>query len=75
MPGLLRKPHERRHAHALLDRIVEHDALDERQRLLVGELRAMLPVAGSRNGAAATMPAPRRKARTRAAGTRGSRAR
>jgi pimeloyl-ACP methyl ester carboxylesterase len=75
VPGLLRKPHERRHAHALLDRIVEHDALDERQRLLVGELRAMLPVAGSRNGAAAAMPAPRRKARTRATGTRGTRAR
>ena len=75
LPQLLRKPNERRHAHALLDRIVEHDALDDRQRALVAELRTMLPVTGLRSGGKpAALPPPARKARTRAAATRRTRA-
>lgn len=73
LPQLLRKLNERRHAHALLDRIVEHDALDDRQRSLVAELRSMLPVTGLRGGGKpAALPPPARKARTRTA-TRTSR--
>jgi pimeloyl-ACP methyl ester carboxylesterase len=75
LPQLLRKPNERRHAHALLDRIVEHDALDDRQRALVAELRSMLPVTGLRSGGKpAALPPPARKARTRAAAARRTRA-
>jgi hypothetical protein len=70
LPNLLRKPNERRHAHALLDRIVEHDALDARQQALVAELRALLPVPGSRGGKPPALAAPQRRARTRPAPAR-----
>ena len=68
LPKLLRTPAERRHAHALLDRIATHDGLEDKQRRLVTELRALLPVTPARIGARApALPAPKRKARTRAA--------
>ena len=69
LPKLLRTPAQRRHARALLDRIELHGDLDDKQRKLVGELRGLLPVATARNGARApaALPAPRHKARTRAA--------
>jgi pimeloyl-ACP methyl ester carboxylesterase len=70
LPNLLRKPNERRHAHALLDRIVEHDALDARQQALVAELRALLLVPGSRGGKPPALAAPQRRARTRPAPAR-----
>ncbi|HQR10303.1 MAG TPA: DUF3141 domain-containing protein [Casimicrobiaceae bacterium] len=68
LPHLLRTPAQRRHALALLDRVELHGDLDERQRHLVAELRGLLTVAAARSGARApaALPAPRRKARTRA---------
>jgi pimeloyl-ACP methyl ester carboxylesterase len=68
LPHLLRTPAQRRHALALLDRVEMHGDLDDRQRHLVAELRGLLTVAASRNGARppAVLPAPRRKPRTRA---------
>jgi hypothetical protein len=73
LPRLLRAPGDRRHAHALLDRIEGHENIDERQRRLIVELRALLPV-GSVRGApklpAVTGTAAARK-RARAPSRRG----
>jgi len=68
LPRLLRTPAERRHALALLDRIETHGDLDDKQRGLVGELRALLAAASARSGsrAPAALPPPPRKPRTRA---------
>jgi pimeloyl-ACP methyl ester carboxylesterase len=69
LPKLLRTPAERRHAVALLDRIENHVDLDDRQRKLVVELRALLPVTAARGAAKSprALPPPKRKARTRVA--------
>jgi pimeloyl-ACP methyl ester carboxylesterase len=57
LPKLLRSAADRRRAHALLEWTEAQPGLEERQRRLASELRAMLPIASARNGAAA----PRRK--------------
>jgi len=44
LPRLLRNAADRRHAHQLLEAMETHFHLDARQRSLVGELRAALPV-------------------------------
>ena len=69
LPKLLRTPAERRHALSLLERIEMHGDLDDKQRKLVVELRALLSATAARSGARtpAVLPAPARKARTRAA--------
>jgi hypothetical protein len=53
LPGILRTPADRRHAHDLLDGIAAHHRLDERQLALVAELRGLLPLARK------ARPAPR----------------
>ncbi len=45
LPGLLRSAADRRRAHALLEWTEAQSGLEERQRRLAAELRAMLPVA------------------------------
>ena len=50
LPRLLRTAADRRRAHALLEWTEAQPGLEDRQRKLVGELRAMLPVAASRGG-------------------------
>jgi hypothetical protein len=52
----------------LLGRIETHGDLDDKQRKLVSELRGLLSATTVRSGARApvTLPAPKRKARTRA---------
>ena len=69
LPKLLRTPAERRHALSLLERIEMHGDLDDKQRKLVVELRALLSTNAARTGTRtpAALPAPARKARTRAA--------
>ena len=57
LPKLLRTAADRRRAHALLEWTETHAGLEERQRRLASELRAMLPIAAARNVAAK----PRRK--------------
>jgi len=44
LPAILKSAADRRHAHELLDGIAAHHRLDERQRVLVAELRALLPL-------------------------------
>ena len=46
LPKLLRAPADRRHAHELLDVMQSHFRLDERQRALATELKALLPLPG-----------------------------
>ncbi len=77
LPKVLRTRAERRRAHRLLDAVATASHLDERQRTLVGEIRAMLPLAGATAAAAAkararhvagsARPRARRMQRTRAA--------
>jgi hypothetical protein len=70
LPKVLRTPAERRRAHRFLDAAAASRGLDERQRTLIAELRAMLPTPGPatprrrarRSGGAAT-PRTRRAAR------------
>ncbi|MFO1302958.1 MAG: DUF3141 domain-containing protein [Burkholderiales bacterium] len=57
LPKLLRTAADRRRAHALLEWTEQQPGLEERQRRLAAELRAMLPLPASR----AASPAPRRK--------------
>ena len=67
LPNLLRSTTERRRAHALLDWTEAQPGLEERQRRLAAELRALLPVAGARGAAAPAKRAAKRKpARARA---------
>jgi hypothetical protein len=77
LPGLLRSAADRRQAHQLLD-AMEHDIkLDDRQRTLVGELRALLPMpAGSATRRLAQPPkrGERGTKRARSAQTRGRQA-
>jgi hypothetical protein len=40
---VLRTAAERRRAHVLLDEIAEHVSLDDKQRALLAEIRALLP--------------------------------
>ena len=65
LPKLLRTAADRRRAHALLEWTEQQTGLEDRQRKLAAELRAMLPVAVGRGNAAATGNG-RRKARARA---------
>ncbi len=69
LPKLLRTAADRRHAHQLLDVMQSHFKLEDRQRTLVAELKALLPVPAG-VGAAAPRKTPVRKgqARRRAAG-------
>ncbi len=53
LPKLFRTADERRHARALLERIEAHGGLDEKQLHLIGEMRALLPVAAARRSAKA----------------------
>ena len=67
LPNLLRSATERRRAHALLDWTEAQPGLEERQRRLAAELRALLPLAGARGKAApAKRTAKRKPARARA---------
>jgi len=66
LPRLLRTAADRRVARAMLDNIEAHFALDERQRELVAELRALLPATPAANGARLPAPSGRKRARTRA---------
>jgi hypothetical protein len=67
LPNLLRSATERRRAHALLDWTEAQPGLEERQRRLAAELRALLPLAGARGAAApAKRNAKRKPARARA---------
>jgi len=65
LPKLLRTAADRRRAHALLEWTEQQTGLEDRQRKLAAELRAMLPVAVGRGNAAVTGNG-RRKARARA---------
>jgi len=71
LPKLLRTAADRRHAHALLDVMLSHFRLDDRQRALVAELKALLPLpAGAR---ATDRPMPRKPvARARKTSSRGT---
>ncbi|MFO1315433.1 MAG: DUF3141 domain-containing protein [Burkholderiales bacterium] len=67
LPKLLRAAADRRRAHALLDWTEAQPGLEERQRKLAAELRALLPLAGTRGASAPAKRAAKRKpARTRA---------
>ena len=57
LPRLLRSAADRRRAHALLDWTEAQPGMEDRQRRLAAELRALLPLAAAR---AATAPAKRR---------------
>ena len=68
LPKLLRAPADRRHAHELLDVMQSHLRLDDRQRTLVTELKALLPLPGGvtagaskAKGRATPARAPRRR--------------
>jgi pimeloyl-ACP methyl ester carboxylesterase len=52
LPKLLRSAADRRRAHALLEWTEEQPGLEDRQRKLAAELRAMLPIASTRANAA-----------------------
>ncbi len=76
LPKLLRSVADRRHAHALLDVMLSHFRLDERQRALVAELKTLLPlpagtaaVAAERTPARKSVPGAREKGRRSAART------
>ena len=63
LPKLLRTATDRRRAHALLEWTEAQPGLDERQRKLAAELRALLPVSAARGSAdVAALPAAKRKA-------------
>jgi hypothetical protein len=47
LPKVLRTVNERRRAHRFLDAVALHTPLEDRQRALVAEIRAMLPLAGA----------------------------
>jgi hypothetical protein len=59
LPRLLRSAADRAHAHELLDAMVRHARLDERQLALVSELRGLLPAPGARGTQAAPAAAPK----------------
>jgi hypothetical protein len=61
LPKLLRTAADRRRAHALLEYTEQQPGLEEKQRKLAAELRAMLPIAPSRGNGTANA-ARRRKA-------------
>ena len=47
LPKVLRTANERRRAHRFLDAVASHAHLEDRQRALVAEIRAMLPLPSS----------------------------
>ena len=64
LPKLLRSAADRRHAHELLDVMQSHFRLDQKQRALVAELKALLPAA-ARAAATEVAAATSRKAPSR----------
>jgi pimeloyl-ACP methyl ester carboxylesterase len=62
LPKVLRTAGERRRAHRFLDEVASHAHLETRQRALVGEIRAMLPVTSPERDADAK-PRARRAAK------------
>jgi hypothetical protein len=68
LPKLLRSAADRRHAHELLDVMTSHFKLEEAQRTLAAELKALLPVVAAPRKAA-RKPAARKPA-TRKSGNR-----
>ena len=54
LPKLLRTSADRRRAHALLDWTEAQSGLEDDQRRLAADLRALLPMSGARNAAAKT---------------------
>ena len=56
LPKLLRTAADRRHAHALLDVMLSHFRLDDRQRALVAELKALLPLPAGARATDRTVP-------------------
>ena len=81
LPKLLRTPADRRRAHALLDWTEAQSGLEDDQRRLAAELRALLPMSGARNAPATTAKrtpkrTPKRVAKraTARTGGRGARA-
>ncbi|MEP7060792.1 MAG: DUF3141 domain-containing protein [Betaproteobacteria bacterium] len=78
LPKLLRTAGDRRRAHRFLDAVALHTPLEDRQRALVAEIRAMLPIAAAqrrvtkepvRRLARAAPRPPRRAQRPRARST------
>jgi hypothetical protein len=65
LPKLLRSAPDRRHAHKLLDVMQAHSRLEERQRALVAELRALLPVTVTATRKPARRGAAKKRAMTR----------
>jgi hypothetical protein len=61
LPKLLRTAADRRRAHALLEWTEQQPGLEERQRRLAAELRAMLPVQAARKEKATGRAAARRR--------------
>jgi pimeloyl-ACP methyl ester carboxylesterase/plasmid stabilization system protein ParE len=58
LPRLLRSGADRRHAHELLDAMERHFKLDDRQLLVLAELRALLPVPAAASKRTARLPSP-----------------
>jgi hypothetical protein len=70
LPRVLRTANDRRRAHALLDEISAHVTLDPKQRALLAEIRALLPVSpalvgGSGNARAKPLAAAKRTGKAR----------
>jgi pimeloyl-ACP methyl ester carboxylesterase len=65
LPKLLRAAADRRHAHELLDVMQSHFRLDERQRTLVAELKALLPLPGGATAGASKARVRSTRARRR----------
>ena len=65
-PRMLRTPAERRQAHALLDVVGGHFPLEERQRSLAAEIRALLPLPAFIPRKVAASRKPKRKMRPKA---------
>jgi hypothetical protein len=63
LPKILRTAAERRRAHRFLDVAAASAGIDERQRALIAELRAMLPASGTGTGTTAQHAGNRRPAR------------
>jgi pimeloyl-ACP methyl ester carboxylesterase len=61
LPKLLRTAADRRRAHALLEWTEQQPGLEERQRRLAAELRALLPVQAARKEKAGRLAAARRR--------------
>ncbi len=63
LPKVLRSAGDRRRAHRFLDAVLRNSALDARQRTLVADIRAMLPLQTASRPAARIAAAPQRARR------------